>query len=238
LSDPLLGEASSEKGSPRQVRTAAPLPLLEFALERLWLQAVDRGSQEFSHDDYDRMGGLGGAIAQHADDVYKALPLKLSCRFSQLGIPRIGPVGSAGGYTACGTRGSRRTDTRELVGEAGDGVQNRSAANVREVSGTHVPESALYQLALSLFGHQGQALELIAAATRPSGPGVVEIEAADDFVLSTQSSINSASFVGLTVPNPTGGSFSVSNVTVEIYRMPGGRLNSPSSLMSSCGRLT
>jgi hypothetical protein len=59
----------------------------------------------------------------------------------------------------------------------------------------------------------------MAAATRPSGLGVVEIEAADDFVLTTQSSINSASFVGLTVPNPTGGPFSVSNVTVEIYRV-------------------
>jgi hypothetical protein len=79
LSDPLLGakDSQAEGGSPA-ART--PLPLLEFALERLWLRAVNRGSQEFSHDDYDLMGGLGGAIAQHADDVYQALPLKFKGR--------------------------------------------------------------------------------------------------------------------------------------------------------------
>jgi hypothetical protein len=57
----------------------------------------------------------------------------------------------------------------------------------------------------------------MAAATRPGG-GVVEMEAADDFALTTQSSVTSASFVGLGVPS-TAGSFSVSNVTVEIYRV-------------------
>lgn len=77
LNDPLL---SSETKRPKQQdlysRTPTPLPLLEFALERLWLTAVDRGSQEFTHDDYDRLGGLSGAIAQHAEDVYISVPTR------------------------------------------------------------------------------------------------------------------------------------------------------------------
>ncbi len=81
LSDPLLsGEATGKDNSVSQVRISTPLPLLEFALEQLWLKAVERGSQEFSHDDYEDMGGLGGAIAQHARVVYERLPLKFSDR--------------------------------------------------------------------------------------------------------------------------------------------------------------
>src|SRR6266571_1476033 len=52
----------------------------------------------------------------------------------------------------------------------------------------------------------------IAVASR-TGP--TEIEAADDFVLASQATINSASFVGLVVG--TGGSFS--QVLVNIYRV-------------------
>jgi len=59
----------------------------------------------------------------------------------------------------------------------------------------------------------------IAIATRPGSPGVLEIEAADDFDLTATAIINQASFSGLMVPNPTGGSFSIANVTVEIYRV-------------------
>ena len=54
---------------------AAPsLPLLQFALERLWLKAVEKGQTEFTHSEYDALGGLGTAIAQHAEDVYQATP--------------------------------------------------------------------------------------------------------------------------------------------------------------------
>jgi WD40 repeat protein len=76
LADPVLhGEGTTEQ-------KAAPLPLLGFALEQLWLCAVERGSQEFTHADYDRLGGqegeqlggLGGAIARHAQEVYRFLP--------------------------------------------------------------------------------------------------------------------------------------------------------------------
>ncbi|HVK14350.1 MAG TPA: AAA family ATPase [Gemmataceae bacterium] len=65
LADPLLAAGS---GAP------APLPLLQFALERLWLRAVDRGLTEFTHTEFDAVGGLGKAIAQHAEAVFQAAP--------------------------------------------------------------------------------------------------------------------------------------------------------------------
>jgi WD40 repeat protein len=53
---------------------AAPLPLLEFALERLWYEAVQDDSSEFKIEHYLAIGRLGGAIAHHADMVYDGLP--------------------------------------------------------------------------------------------------------------------------------------------------------------------
>ena len=58
----------------------------------------------------------------------------------------------------------------------------------------------------------------MAIASRPAGTGVFEIEAADDFLLGSQATINSASFVGLLVPG-TGGTPSISEIVVEIYRV-------------------
>jgi hypothetical protein len=55
----------------------------------------------------------------------------------------------------------------------------------------------------------------IAVASRPSGNGNIEIEAADDFVLNSETQITGASFYGLV---PTGGA-TVTDVTVEIYRV-------------------
>jgi hypothetical protein len=55
---------------------------------------------------------------------------------------------------------------------------------------------------------------LMAAATRPSSAGKFEIEAGDDFIVSSQTKLNSATFTGLI---PAGAS--VSSVRVEIYRV-------------------
>jgi hypothetical protein len=55
---------------------------------------------------------------------------------------------------------------------------------------------------------------LMAAATRPSSAGKFEIEAGDDFIVSSQTKLNSATFTGLI---PTGAN--VSSVRVEIYRV-------------------
>ena len=59
---------------------------------------------------------------------------------------------------------------------------------------------------------------LMAVATRPDSPGVFEIEAGDDFFLGSRTLINGAAFTGLLVPG-TGGTPSVSEVVVEIYRV-------------------
>ena len=94
---------------------------------------------------------------------------------------------------------------------------------------------------------------LIAMASRPESAGKIEIEAADDFVLTGATNVTSGSFVGLL---PTGASLSsISEVVVEIYRVfpkdstvpPSGnvltRVNSPSDVAfdsrdSSTGGLT
>jgi hypothetical protein len=58
---------------------------------------------------------------------------------------------------------------------------------------------------------------LIAMASRPGSPGKMEIEAADDFILSGATSVTGGSFVGLL---PSGASLSsISQVVVEIYRV-------------------
>jgi hypothetical protein len=54
----------------------------------------------------------------------------------------------------------------------------------------------------------------MAAATRPSSAGKFEIEAGDDFVVSSHTQLNSATFTGLI---PAGAN--VSSVRVEIYRV-------------------
>src|SRR6202041_2081071 len=79
---------------------------------------------------------------------------------------------------------------------------------------------------------------LIAMASRPGSPGKIEIEAADDFILSGATSVTGGTFVGLL---PSGASLSsISQVVVEIYQVfpndstdpPSGdvltRVNSPS----------
>ena len=57
----------------------------------------------------------------------------------------------------------------------------------------------------------------MATASRPSSAGKIEIEAADDFVLTSPTTLNSATFTGLL---PTGASLSnIVDVGVEIYRV-------------------
>ena len=59
---------------------------------------------------------------------------------------------------------------------------------------------------------------MMGVTTGLSAGGAFEVEAADDFFLSTQTAIDSASFVGLLVPGPSGVPL-VSGVAVEIYQI-------------------
>ena len=57
----------------------------------------------------------------------------------------------------------------------------------------------------------------MATASRPSSAGKIEIEAADDFVLTSPTQLNSATFTGLL---PTGAALSdIVDVRIEIYRV-------------------
>jgi hypothetical protein len=64
----------------------------------------------------------------------------------------------------------------------------------------------------------------MAMASRPDSAGKIEIEAADDFILGNSSLVNSGTFTGLLPTN-----YSVSSVTVEIYRVFPADSNNPPS---------
>ena len=69
----------------------------------------------------------------------------------------------------------------------------------------------------SVFFSTGDPTDLIGTASRPASAGKVEIELADDFVLTGETAITSATFTGLL---PTGAPLSdVKEVVVEIYRV-------------------
>lgn len=61
LVDRLLDDVGESPGN---------LPLLQFALSELWLQ---RRGWQITHEAYDAIGGVAGALARHADQVYQQL---------------------------------------------------------------------------------------------------------------------------------------------------------------------
>jgi hypothetical protein len=78
---------------------------------------------------------------------------------------------------------------------------------------------AMPALATPFAFSTGSVTNQIAAATRPDTPGLFEIETGDDFLLNTSTQITSATFTGLILPGATGGTPSVNDVIVEIYRV-------------------
>jgi hypothetical protein len=77
--------------------------------------------------------------------------------------------------------------------------------------------TAIPAAADSLLVDTGSPDGLIAMASRPESAGKIEIEAADDFILSGATNVSGGSFVGLL---PSGASLSsISQVVVEIYRV-------------------
>jgi len=80
--------------------------------------------------------------------------------------------------------------------------------------------AAAVLMAMPAFGtpflfSTGDVTDSMASATRPDTGGVFEIESADDFVLGSQTQINSATFTGLLI----GSTPSIGQVAVEIYRV-------------------
>jgi len=78
--------------------------------------------------------------------------------------------------------------------------------------------------ASQFFFGTGNVTNQIATGSRPPGPGKIEIESADDFILSLPTAINQATFTGIV---PAG--FTASEVVVSIYRVfPNNSTNPPS----------
>src|SRR5262249_5793473 len=76
------------------------------------------------------------------------------------------------------------------------------------------PSSAF---AAQFFFSTGNPDGLMATATRPASAGKIEIESADDFVLTSNTSLTSATFTGLiSLGLPLS---AISDVRVEIYRV-------------------
>ena len=65
----------------------------------------------------------------------------------------------------------------------------------------------------------GNVTNQIAVASRPSSAGKTEIEAADDFVTTQQTTITGASFTGLLVGLPNAGLPTIGEVVIEMYRV-------------------
>jgi hypothetical protein len=94
---------------------------------------------------------------------------------------------------------------------------HRSSCALIAAAGTLATIGASTTRAQSFFFSTGNPDGLMAAASRPENGSAVEIEAADDFVLATDTRIRSATFVGLI---PTGVPVnSVEHMVLEIYRV-------------------
>jgi WD40 repeat protein len=122
------------------------LPLLEFALTLLW----ERHSQGWlTHQAYDEIGGVSGALARHADQVYGSLgePEQAAARrvFAQLVLPGEG------------TEDTRRRAARAEVGEENWGLVQHLADKRLVVTGRDAAGAELVEVVHeSLIGGWGQ----------------------------------------------------------------------------------
>ncbi|MBW6472324.1 MAG: hypothetical protein K0B14_04295 [Anaerolineaceae bacterium] len=82
------------------------LPLLEFTLTQLWEQQTDGW---LTHSDYEAMGGVEGALATYADQVYADLGEE-QCERARWALVQLVQPGE-------GTEDTRRIATREELGE-------------------------------------------------------------------------------------------------------------------------
>lgn len=74
--DALLQEAAAKQ--------PGALPLLEFALEELYRRAQSRGSNVLTIADYRAMGGIEGALAKRAEEVFDGLPSETQAAFAEV----------------------------------------------------------------------------------------------------------------------------------------------------------
>ena len=97
LTQKILDDVGSEPGN---------LPLLEFALTRLWEKQINR---ELTHQAYEEIGGVKKAIANHAEQVYQQLSEIDKKQAQRIFVQLVRP--------GEGTEDTRRVATRAEVGE-------------------------------------------------------------------------------------------------------------------------
>ncbi|MEG3862473.1 nSTAND1 domain-containing NTPase, partial [Microcoleus sp. herbarium12] len=97
LTQRILDDVGQEPGN---------LPLLEFALTRLWEKQVNR---ELTHQAYEEIGGVKKAIANHAEQVYQKLNETEKKQAQRIFVQLVRP--------GEGTEDTRRVATRVEVGE-------------------------------------------------------------------------------------------------------------------------
>jgi WD40 repeat protein len=97
LTQHILDDVGEEPGN---------LPLLEFALTRLWEKQINR---ELTHQAYEEIGGVKKAIANHAEQVYQKLSETQKKQAERIFVQLVRP--------GEGTEDTRRVATRAEVGE-------------------------------------------------------------------------------------------------------------------------
>ena len=97
LTQRILDDVGQEPGN---------LPLLEFALTRLWEKQINR---ELTHQAYEEIGGVKKAIANHAEQVYQQLSETEKKQAQRIFVQLVRP--------GEGTEDTRRVATRAEVGE-------------------------------------------------------------------------------------------------------------------------
>jgi WD40 repeat protein len=97
LTQRILDDVGEEPGN---------LPLLEFALTRLWEKQINR---ELTHQAYEEIGGVKKAIANHAEQVYQQLSETEKKQAQRIFVQLVRP--------GEGTEDTRRIATRAEVGE-------------------------------------------------------------------------------------------------------------------------
>jgi tetratricopeptide (TPR) repeat protein len=92
LKERLLKDVADQPGN---------LPLLEFVLRRLW---EEKRAGELTHEAYDAMGGLTGALAGKADDVFQAMSRDQQVDAKRVFLQLVRPGEPASQDTRCRAR--------------------------------------------------------------------------------------------------------------------------------------
>lgn len=89
-------------------RDASNLPLLEFALEQLWTLRINQDSYALlTHDAYEAIGEVGGAISHYADELFEGMTSLMQKRMRRLLVQMVHPGG---------IEDTRRRITRSEIG--------------------------------------------------------------------------------------------------------------------------